>query len=102
MEQLEQDILVRIGNAAGQIETTTRRMEATRRARELAQQSLEAELKKLRAGTSNTFFVLQQQELLTEAESREYLAFADHQKALAEYDRQLGLTLEKHRVTVAE
>lgn len=101
LEQVEQNVVVRLGNAAGQVETTLKRIEATRNARELAQQNLDGELKKLRAGTGSTFLVLNQQELLSTAETREARALADHQRALAEYDRQLGATLEKHRVIVA-
>lgn len=101
LAQVEQSVVVRLGNAAGQIETTRQRIAATRLARELAQQNLDAELKKLRAGTGSTFFVLNQQELLSTAEFREARALADHQRALAEYDRQLGTTLESHRVTLA-
>ncbi len=100
LQQIEQDVVIRLGNAAGQVETTLKRIEATRRARELAQQNLEAELKKLRAGTGSTFLVLNQQELLSTAETREARALADHQRALAEYDRQLGVTLESHRVAL--
>ena len=98
LERLEQDIVVRVGNAAGQIETGLKRVEATRIARELAQSTLDSEVKRLRVGQSNTFFVLQQQEILTSLEISEYLAKSDYQKALADYDRQLGLTLEKFHV----
>lgn len=101
LEQVEQNVVVRLGNAAGQVETTRKRIEATRIARELAQQNLDGELKKLRAGTGSTFLVLNQQELLSTAETREARALADHQRALAEYDRQLGATLESHRVILA-
>lgn len=102
LQQLEQDILVRLGNAAGQIRTTAERVAATRRSRELAQQNLDAELKRLRSGTGNTFFVLEQQEILATAEIREDRAVAEHQKALAEYDRQLGLTLSRHGIAIEE
>lgn len=100
LAQVEQEIVVQLGNAAGQVETTLERIEATGRARELAQENLTAELKKLRAGTGSTFLVLNQQELLSTAETREARALADHQRALAEYDRQLGVTLQNHGVTL--
>jgi outer membrane protein TolC len=100
LQQVEQDVVVRLGNAAGNIEATRKRLEAAKRARELAQYTLDAELKRLRAGTSSTFFVLQQQELLSGAEVSESRAISDYQKALAEYDRQLGLTLEKRNVAL--
>jgi outer membrane protein len=64
----------------------------------LAQQTLDAEIKKLRAGTSSTFEVLQNQQLLAEAEVAELRARADEQEALAEYDRQIGTTLSTWRI----
>jgi len=100
LQQLEQAIVVAVGNAAANIETTRKRVEATRRARELGEQALEAEQKRLRAGTGNTFFVVQQQELLASLEVAESRAEADHRRALAEYDRQLGITLEKLNIEV--
>lgn len=100
LERLEQGIVVRVGNAAGQIETTQKRVQVTRHARELAQATLDAELKRLRAGQSSTFFVSQQQEILSAAEVREAFAMSDYAKALAEYDRQLGLTLAKLNINV--
>lgn len=100
IQRVEQDIVVRVGNAAGQIETAQKRVQATRRARELAQSTLDSEVQRLRAGASTTFFVSQQQEILSNAEVREAGAQSDYAKALAEYDRQLGLTLEKLRINV--
>ena len=96
----EQDIVVNVGNAAGQIETAQKRVQSTRRARELAQSTLDSEVKRLRAGASTTFFVAQQQETLSFAEIREASAQADYARALAEYDRQLGVTLEKLNITI--
>ena len=100
LELVEQAIVVAVGNAAGQIETTQKRIQSNRHARELAQATLDAEVKRLRVGQSSTFFVAQQQELLSIAEVREAAAMSDYHKALAEYDRQLGLTLEKHNIAV--
>jgi outer membrane protein len=86
LEQLEQAIVVAVGNAAANIETTRKRVAA--------------EQKRLRAGTGNTFFVVQQQELLASLEVAELRAEADYRKALAEYDRQLGITLEKLNIAI--
>ncbi len=102
LARLEQDILIQVGNAAGQIETTRQRIESTTRFLELAQRNLNDELKKLRAGTGSTFFVLEQQERLSAAEIRQAAAYADHQKALAAYDRILGNTLKRHHVSIEE
>ena len=100
IDQVEQNIVVQVGNAAGQIDTTQKRVQATRHARELAQATLDAEEKRLRAGQSSTFFVSQQQEILSFAEVSEAAAQSDYHKALAEYDRQLGVTLEKLNVKI--
>ena len=100
LQDLEQNIVVLVGNAAGQIETAQKRIQANRKARELAQATLVAEEKRLRAGQGSTYFVAQQQELLAFAEVQEANAHADYYKALAEYDRQLGVTLEKLNISI--
>jgi outer membrane protein TolC len=100
LRRIEQGIVVLVGNAAGQIETTQKRVESARRARELAQYTLDAEVKRLRAGTSTTFFVLQQQEILSSQEVQEARAQTDYQRALAAYDRELGVTLEKLAIQI--
>ena len=100
LAMVEQNIVVSIGNAANQIDTAVKRVEVSRESLELAELALDAELKKLRAGTGSTFFVLAQQEILAGAEISAYRAEVDLQLALAEYDRQLALTLEKHRITI--
>lgn len=100
LAQLEQDIVVLLGRAAGQIETSQKRVEAARRARELGAETLAAELKKLRAGTSSTFVVLELQESLADLETREFRAHTDARRAVAEYDRQLGATLRTHQVVL--
>jgi outer membrane protein TolC len=99
-EQTEQTIVVLVGNAAAQIETVQKRIQATRQARELAQATLDSDVKRLRAGQSNTFFVAQQQEILSLAEVNEARAQSDYHKALADYDRQLGVTLEKLNISI--
>ncbi|MFT3829029.1 MAG: TolC family protein [Opitutaceae bacterium] len=102
LARLEQQIAVDIANASGQIEATARRVEATRRARQLADDSLVAEQKRLQVGQSDTFTVLQFQELLSAAEQSEYRAVADYNIALADYDRAIGITLQRHAVTLEE
>ena len=97
---IEQDIVIDIGNAASQIETAKKRVAATDESYQLAVQNLDAELKKLRAGTGNTFFVLTQQEVLANTKISADRAQTDLQRALAEYDRQMGITLDRHGITI--
>ena len=101
LTRLEQEIAIRIARAAGEIETTRRRVEANRAAYDLAKQALDAELKKLRAGTSNTFFVLNLQGELAGVENSLYRALADQRQAHATYDREIGRTLAVHQVELA-
>ena len=92
LKRFEQFILVEIDNAARRIETDRLRIKAAARARELTALSLEAEEKKLRVGTSTTFFVLELQEDLENAAISEIATITDYNKAIAEYYRQLGST----------
>lgn len=102
VEQAEQQVLLDVANAAADVETTQKRISAAHRARELAQRSLDDELKLHRAGKSSTLFVLQAQEFLSQSEINEFASISDAHKAVAEYDRQLGRTLEKHRVQLID
>lgn len=98
--RLEQDISVTVTAAVGQLETTAQRVQATQRAYELAQQALDAEQKRFRAGTSSTFFVLQLQEQLASVESNQVRAIADARRAIANYEREIGITLSAHGLNV--
>lgn len=97
---VEQNIVVALGNAASQIETAKKRVEVTKYSLGLAEQNLDAELKKLRAGTGSTFFVLAQQEILAGTEISAYRAETDLQRALADYNLQRGMTLDEHGITI--
>jgi len=98
LAQLRQEILLDLEAVADRVETEWARIEAATRARALAARALAAEERKLQAGTTTTFVVLQLQDDLTVAELRELAALTDYQAALAEYDRQVGLTLVRYGV----
>ncbi len=73
------------------MQTNFKRVGATRLARELAEQSLDAEERKFNAGTSSTFFVLRLQSALATAEVREISAIADYNISVAEFNRLRGV-----------
>ena len=98
--RFEQEIAVSIASAAGQVETTRQRVEANRAAFDLARQALEGELKKLRAGTTSTFFVLNEQEQLIQSENALNNAMAAERRAQAMYDREVGRTLRTRNITL--
>jgi outer membrane protein TolC len=100
LERLEQQIVVDVDNASGQIVTGKERIASTSEARKLAQESLDAGEERLRAGTGTTFEVLELQKKLAEAEAAELRAQADYNKAIGEYQRQTGTTLRVYNVVI--
>jgi outer membrane protein TolC len=100
LRQLEADIALGLTTAAGQIETTRQRVAADRKAYDLAQQALDAEVKRLRAGKSQVFFVLNLQNSLAAAESSYSGALASERTAVANYYQQLGTTLQRYHISL--
>jgi outer membrane protein len=98
LKQLEQGIYVEVDNAAGQVETTRKRIEASRVARVFAERTLDAAQSRLASGTATTFEVLQFQRDLAQAEVNEILALTDHMKAIAAYARATGTTLDQNAI----
>lgn len=101
LKVLEQAIALSVSEAAGQVETTGERIVTARKAYAVGEQALEDEQKKLRAGYSSTFVVLQLQEEMIALEGRVAQALADHRRAIAAYDHEIGTTLERNHVTLA-
>ncbi len=100
LQQLEQQIIVLVDNAAGAVVTTQQLTVANREARRLARESLAAGEARLVAGTGTTFEVLQLQKQLADAETAELRAIADYNKAVAKYRLETGTTLQVHGVKV--
>jgi outer membrane protein TolC len=101
LKRLEADIAVNVANAAGQIDTTRKRVVADREAYALAKQALEAEEKKKLVGTSTTLAVVQQQQFVSTQEVNVSIAIASERQAVAIYDQQLGTTLERYHINLA-
>lgn len=102
LELLKEEIALSVTQTAGQVETTRKSVEAAKTALDLAQQTADAELKKLRAGASTTFVVLQYQNQLAQAETSYYQALANQRNAVALYDRQIGTTLQRYHITLSD
>ena len=100
LQRLEQQVVVDVDNASGQILTARERIGSTGEARALAKESLDAGEERLRTGTGTTFEVLELQKRLIEAEVAGLRAGADYNKAVAEYHRQTGTTLKVYGVVV--
>ncbi len=98
LKQQEQQAFLEIKTAVRAVETDYQRVQAYKIARELAEQKLEAEESKLRAGLSSNYFVLQYQRDLALAKSSELRSVIDYNLSLSRLDKALGITLEKKNI----
>ncbi|MBU4330885.1 MAG: TolC family protein, partial [Acidobacteria bacterium] len=80
------------------LETHYRRVVAYRAARELAEETLAGEEKKLQVGFSTNYQVLQYQRDLANARSRELRAIIDYNLSLAALERATGTILQKNNI----
>jgi outer membrane protein TolC len=94
LADFEEEVRRQLDDAIAGIESARERVMSTHGARLYAEQSLEAEEKRLRAGTSSTFLVLEQQEIVAESQLRALQAAADLAMALADFQRLSGRTIE--------
>ena len=98
LEQLRNQIITEVRAAARRVESAAKQIEAARVSRELEEQNVEAERKRYENGMSSSYLVLQIQEQLTQARSREVAAITAYRSALAEYYRAIGQLLEQKGV----
>ena len=100
-EQLEQLIQVEVRNALQALSTAEARLRAAAVARSTAEQQYESEKRKLDAGQSTVFLVLERQTALATAKGNELRAQTDLNKAIAELQRATGNSLTANNVTVS-
>jgi outer membrane protein len=82
---LELDVTAQVREAARNVTTNAKRVDATRASRELAERRLEAEEKKFQAGMTQSFFVLQAQRDLVIARNNELLALVEYAKSVVNF-----------------
>src|SRR5215471_2359644 len=99
-EQLEQLIQVEVRNALQSLSTTAARLRSAGIARSTAEQQYDSEKRKLDAGQSTVFLVLERQTALAVARGNELKAQTDLNKAIAELQRATGNALTANNVTV--
>ena len=102
LKDLEQQALLDVQTALRSVETDYKRVIAYRASRTFEEEKLRAEEKKLAAGLSTTYTVLQHQRDLAAARSNELRAMADYNLSLAKLDRALGLTLKAKNIRLEE
>jgi HAE1 family hydrophobic/amphiphilic exporter-1 len=99
-EQLEQLIQVEVRNALQSLTTSEARLRSAAIARSTAEQQYDSEKRKLDAGQSTVFLVLERQTALATARGSELRAQTDLNKAIAELQRVTGNSLTANNVTV--
>ncbi len=102
LQSIKNSILVDVRNAQIALQQDQAQVEAAGKARELAQETLDAEQKKYQLGASTTFLVIQAQRDLTSAKGNEIRALANLQEARVAYDKALGHLLDVNRITIAD
>jgi len=100
-QQIKNSALLDVRNTTIALEQDRARVDASRKARELQQQTFDAEQKKYQLGASTVYNVILTQRDLITAQGTELRALADLAEAKANYERALGRTLEVNSVTIA-
>jgi outer membrane protein TolC len=102
MQQLKNAALLDVRNTYIALEQGRARVQAASKARELQQQTFDAEQKRYQLGASTVYNVILTQRDLISAQGAELRALADLVEAKANYERAVGRTLEVNRVTIAD
>ena len=82
----ELQVTTQVRDLARNVQTNSKRIEATRASRALAEKRLEAEEKKFQAGMTSSFLVIQAQRDLSQARNNELLATIDYLKSVVDYE----------------
>jgi len=102
LQQLRNTALLDVRNTYIALTQDRAQVEAASKARELQQQTFDAEQKKYQLGASTVYLVIQTQRDLIAAQGTELRALANLEEAKANYERAVGRTLEVNRVTIAD
>lgn len=100
-QQIKNTALLDVRNTTIAVEQGRAQVQAASKARELQQQTFDAERKKYELGASTVYQVILTQRDLITAQGTELRALANLAEAKANYERALGRTLEVNSVTIA-
>ena len=102
LQQLKNAALLDVRNTYIALTQDRAQVDAASEARQLQQETFDAEQKKYRLGASTVYNVILTQRDLITAEGTELRALANLEEAKANYERALGRTLEVNHVTIAD
>ncbi len=86
LKNMQMQVVTQVRGAARNVRTNQQRVQSARASRELQEKKLEAEEKKLAAGMSSPFFVVQAQRDLSLARTVEIQAISDYNKSLVDFE----------------
>ncbi len=99
--QAEQIIEAEVRNALQALRSAEARLQSAAAARLSAEQLFASEQRQFQAGTTTFYLVQQRQTELVTARGRELQAQTDLNRAISEFQRSIGSTLEANNVTVS-
>jgi len=102
LQQLKNAAMLDVRNTYIALTQDRAQVDAASKARELQQQTFDAEQKRYALGASTVYLVIQTQRDLINAQGNELRAMANLAEAKANYERAVGRTLEVNRVTIAD
>jgi outer membrane protein len=102
LQQLKNAALLDVRNTYIALTQDRAQVDAASEARQLQQETFDAEQKKYRLGASTVYNVILTQRDLIAAEGTELRALANLEEAKASYERALGRTLDVNHVTIAD
>jgi outer membrane protein TolC len=102
LQQLKNAALLDVRNTYIALTQDRAQVDAASEARQLQQETFDAEQKKYRLGASTVYNVILTQRDLIAAQGTELRALANLEEAKASYERALGRTLEVNHVTIAD
>jgi outer membrane protein TolC len=102
LQQLENQVRIEVRNAQFDAQQNRASVDAAQAAVDFQRQTLDADQKKLAVGVGTSTVVLQDQSLLTAAESNLVSAMAAYEKSQVEMDRATGLLLDHAGIVMAD
>jgi len=86
LKNSELQVVTQVRNVARQVLTNAKLVDSTRASRALSEQRLDAEQKKLAAGTSTNFLVFQAQRDLAQSRNNELSAILDYNRSVVDFE----------------
>jgi outer membrane protein TolC len=102
LQQLENQVRIEVRNAQFDTQQNRASVDAAQAAVDFQRQTLDADQKKLAVGVGTSTAVLQDESLLTAAESNLVSAMAAYEKSQVEMDRATGLLLDHAGIIMAD